>query len=65
MKQHREKKNQMNWPHLKTKWICKEYNRRKNRKKVPRGRPRGNKHGKSKEESTLQEIPGSKRSTVR
>jgi hypothetical protein len=53
----------MDKPHLETKWIHEEYNRRKNGR-VPRGRPR-DKYMRHKEESTLLETPGRKPTSIR
>jgi hypothetical protein len=59
MEQHRKKTNQMDCSHLETQWTRKEYNRRKYRRKCPKRKAKGQIHGTNKDESTLQEIPGS------
>jgi hypothetical protein len=41
MEQQREKKNQMDWPHLETRWIREEHNRKKNRGKSPKRKAKG------------------------
>jgi hypothetical protein len=64
MELHREKKNQMDRPHLETQWTREEYNRRKNRGKCPKRKAKGQIHATNKEESTLQEIPGSKPTSI-
>jgi hypothetical protein len=55
----------MNWPHLEIQWIREEYNRRKNRGKSPKRKVNGQMHGKNKEASALQEILGSKPTSIR
>jgi hypothetical protein len=65
MEYNRGKKNQMNWPHLETQWNREEYNRRKNTGKSPKREAKGQIHGTNKEDSTLQEIPGSKPTSIR
>jgi hypothetical protein len=54
MEQHRERKNQMDWPHLETQRILEEYSRRKNRGRSLKSITKGQIHGTNKEESTLQ-----------
>jgi hypothetical protein len=41
MEQHREMKNQMDWPHLESQWTREEYNRRKNRGISPKRKAMG------------------------
>jgi hypothetical protein len=53
MEQHREKKNQMDWPYFETQRTREEYNRRKNRGKRPKGKAKEQIHGANKEESNM------------
>jgi hypothetical protein len=48
MEQHREKKNQMDRPHLETQWTRVDYNRKKNRGKSPKRNAKGQIHGQIK-----------------
>jgi hypothetical protein len=41
MEQHREKKNQMDWPDLETQWTREEYIRRKNMVTSPKRKAKG------------------------
>jgi hypothetical protein len=49
MEQHREKKSQMDRPHLETQRIREEYNRSKNRGKSPKRKAKGQIHRTTKE----------------
>jgi cellulase/cellobiase CelA1 len=62
MEHNRGEKNQMGRPHLETQWISEECNRRKNRGRSPQRKAKG--HWTNTEESTLQEIPGSKPTSI-
>jgi hypothetical protein len=54
----------MDRPHPETQWISEECNTRKNRGKSPKRKAKGQIDGTNKEESTLQEIPGSKPTSI-